>query len=308
VIVGHYSKLAQPIERLNPITFLKKPEYLLRPSQTLRRLARIGKPTPRQATVRLPWGATVEVQTGENVGSDIYHYGIFDKIVPEAIWRLLDSGETAFDVGANIGQNSSVMAQRVGKSGIVHAFEPHPRTFAQLKNNRAGWTAPQSGVVQLHNLGLGPKPATAFLYTESPFLSGSALHEQSAADKEQIQVAVQPLDAFATGKIGVCKIDVEGHELAVLQGAEQTLNRQGIRDIVFEDFNPKPSPVTTFLEQHGFTLFELHDTWRKPRLVPLHITAFPTHPGFSSNYLATLEPDRAVQRFQMAGWRCLVAR
>jgi FkbM family methyltransferase len=291
---------------LSPIKFVSKPEYFLRPSQTFHRLARIGKRIPERTTVRLPWGPVLQAYTSENVGSDLYHYGIFDKIVPEAIWRLLDAGETAFDVGANIGQNSSVMACRVGATGAVHAFEPHPRTFDQLKTNQAGWTDPNWGRVQLHNLGLGPKSTTAFLYTESPYLSGSALHEQAAEDKEQIKVQVEPLEVFVSGKIGVCKIDVEGHELGVLQGAEAVLGRRGIRDIVFEDFNPKPSPLTTFLEQHGFTLFELHDTWLKPRLVPLNVSLPVTRPGFSSNYLATLDAARAVARFRPVGWRCLL--
>lgn len=290
----------------NPIKFVSKPEYFFRPGQMFRRLARIGRPVPPQAVVRLPWGAVVQVHTDENVGSDIYHYGIFDKIVPEAIWRLLDPGETAFDVGANIGQNSSIMACRVGLQGVVHAFEPHPITFAQLKKNQAGWTDLQWGRVKLHNLGLGPKSTTAFLYTEAPFLSGSALHEQAAVDKEQINVKVDPMDVFVDGKIGVCKIDVEGHELGVLQGAENTLARREIRDILFEDFNPKPSPVTVFLEQHGFKLFELHDTWLKPRLMPMNVSLPANLRGFSSNYLATLDAARAVARFRSAGWHCLL--
>src|SRR5262245_24373041 len=99
---------------LNPIQFFTKPEYLLRPPQVWRRFHRVWRPRQEVETVRLPWGARVKVRTGENIGADIYYYGIFDKIVPEAIARLLDKGESAVEVGANIGQNCSLMALKVG--------------------------------------------------------------------------------------------------------------------------------------------------------------------------------------------------
>jgi FkbM family methyltransferase len=292
----------------NPLKYFSKPEYILRPSQTLKRLARIGKPVPELATVRLPWGAIVTVHTGENVGCEIYHHGIFDKIVPEAIWRLLDGGETAVDVGANIGQNTSVMAQRVGSNGLVYAFEPHPKNYVQLKANHVQWDEQRFGKVQIENFGLGSKKMDdAFIYTDSPYLSGSALHDQAPQDKRKdyAKVRVEMFDAFIAEKIGVCKIDVEGHELEVLKGAKNALERHAIRDVIFEDFNSKPSPVTEFLEQHGFAIFELHDGWPKPRLVPLDLKNIVKR-GFSSNYLATLDAARAVKRFRSPGWRCLL--
>ena len=294
----------------NPIKFVSKPEYFFRPSQVFRRLSRIGRPVPPHAAVRLPWGAVVQVHTGENVGSDIYHYGIFDKIVPEAIWRLLDPGETAFDVGANIGQNSSVMAARAGSNGRVIAYEPHPEIFQELKSNHERQADFAAAPVQLENIALGATTVTALLTEGDEFSHnrGSASLQNEAGGRKGIQVSVRRLDDFLKDvkQVGVCKIDVEGHELGVLQGAEKTLKRRGIRDIVFEDFNPKPSPVTIFLEQHGFTLFELHDTWLKPRLAPLNVSLPVTRPGFSSNYLATLDAPRAVARFRSAGWHCLL--
>src|SRR5437762_1192733 len=98
---------------LNPLQFFSKPEYFWRPPQVLRRFVRIWRPQPVEDTVTLPWGLPLRVNTRENIGSEIYHYGIFDKIVPEAIARLIDPGEWAVEVGANIGQNCSLMAAKV---------------------------------------------------------------------------------------------------------------------------------------------------------------------------------------------------
>ena len=294
----------------NPIKFISKPEYFFHPVQVFRRLARIGKPTPAEAIVRLPWGADVLARPGDNATADIYYYGIFDKIVPEAVWRLLDRGETAVDVGANIGQNASLMASRAGRDGRVIAFEPHPEIFNDLKSNQHRSHNPAASPVQLENVALGQTIGLAWLAEGEEFSHnrGTASLLSNAEGGKGIQVKIRKLDEYLEdiSQVGVCKIDVEGHELAVLQGAEATLKRRAIRDIVFEDFNPKPSPVTTLLERHGFKVFALHDTWLKPRLVPLDLSSPTSPPGFSFNYLATLDSARAVNRFRLPGWRCLM--
>lgn len=294
----------------NPIRYFTKPEYLFHPSQVWRRLSRIGKPVPAEAIVRLPWGADVLVRPGDNITAAIYYYGIFDKIVPEAVWRLLDRGETSIDVGANVGQNASLMASRVGREGHVIAFEPHPEIFNELKANFNRSHNPTTPFVQLENVALGEKTGVAWLVEGREFdqNSGTASLLANAESRRGIQVKIGKLDQYleAVSQVGVCKIDVEGNELAVLQGTETSLKRRVVRDIVFEDFNSKPSPVTALLQQHGFTLFELQETWLKPRLQRFGEKSNAPYPGFTYNYLATLNPERAVNRFKLPGWRCLM--
>lgn len=294
---------------MNPLNYLAKPEYVLRPSQTLRRLARLGKAKPRLADVRLPWGAVVTVHTDENIGSAIYHYGIFDKIVPETLWRLLDAGEVAVEVGANIGQNCALMAAKAGPNGRVIAFEPHPEIFGELQRNCQRWRRLDFAPIQLERLALGQTDGEAFLAVGESFASnrGSAVLQTDPGGGQGTAVGVRRLDEFLEGisQVGACKIDVEGLELQVLLGAEKTLQRRAIRDIIFEDFNERPSAAMAFLQQHGFTIFGLHDSWLKPRLVPL-VAGWPAAGGFSFNYLATLDAERAGRRFKMPGWRCLL--
>jgi FkbM family methyltransferase len=295
----------------NPIKLLSKPEYFYRPSQVFRRLLRTGRSVPMNATVRLPWGAAVRVHTRENIGCDIYHYGIFDKIVPEAIGRLLDSGETGVDVGANIGQNSLLMAAKVGPSGRVFAFEPHPEIFLELKTNHDSSRNPHAAAAVLENVALGNMTGECNLEEGEQFSHnrGSASLNTQLSEGKGINVKVRQLDEFLdkVNLVGVCKIDVEGHELDVLQGAEKTLKRRGIRDLIFEDFKSKPSPVTVFLERHGYSLFALNETWLKPRLAPFAAHRHPPGLAFSSNYLATLDRDRAAARFRALGWHCLLS-
>ena len=124
----------------------------------------------------------------------------------------------------------------------------------------------------------------------------------------KFDVAVKTFDSYQSefGPIGVCKIDVEGHELSVLKGASQILSQKGMRDLIFEDFNAMPSPVARLLEGQGFTIFRMGERWLKPVLTPISNAPTPAG-GFSYNYLATLQPERAVARFRSPGWRCLLS-
>lgn len=287
---------------MNILNCFRRPEYIWRPRQVIRRFARIGQQPSETEDIKLPWGANVQVRTEENVGADIYYYGVFDPIVPEAIWRLLDFGETAIDVGANIGQNTSVMALRAGPAGCVIAFEPHPTTFEQLQRNVAGWGSNGLATIQLKNVALGIELGESSLQVTG-YLSGASLSPEGNG----IRVPVRPLDSFIVDKeaIGLCKVDVEGHELSVLKGAKDSFSRRSIRDVIFEDFNPMPSPVVNYLRGHGFEVFQLNAGWFKPALTTLSKTET-GRKSFSHNYLATIDSARAVARFQKPGWKCLM--
>ena len=102
------------------------------------------------------------------------------------------------------------------------------------------------------------------------------------------------------------KIDVEGHEFAVLEGAARLLEEKRVRDIVFEDFHPQPSPVSGLLQAAGYTVFSLVPAWRKPILLTLeqHFERRPQEYQLT-NFLGTREPDRTRARFEGAGWKCL---
>jgi FkbM family methyltransferase len=104
---------------------LNQPDYLYRPRQVVRRVARI---------------------------------------VTEAISRLLDRGEVAVDAGANIGYMTSPMALRVGPPGLVLAFEPHSDVFAELSHNAEDWARdPGVGRISLHRVALSSRPERGML-------------------------------------------------------------------------------------------------------------------------------------------------
>ena len=143
--------------------------------------------------------------------------------------ETLQAGQTAFDIGAHKGGYAYWMLHRVGKQGRVYAFEPQKTLFdylVQLKNN-LGW---QHFIVE--HLALSDRIGTADLriplkHTKSSSPGASIFKTAFEEDNLRIEtVNVTTLDAYCQQHAVVphlLKIDVEGNELAVLQGAEQTL-------------------------------------------------------------------------------------
>jgi FkbM family methyltransferase len=310
--VHHQSSDPRP-SRL--FTALRRPEYLLNPRQIWRRLQR--RSLCNQNALQLAWGLPVEVDPSSIVGQDIVNIGLYDRVVLEAIYRLLDAGETAFDVGANIGQNASIMALVVGSGGRVIAFEPGPTALSMLTKNVESWAAYDLAQITVVRKGLSSRSGVGVLH-ESLDLGGFSLEDHSPGPPRiapegarGIPVELTTLDDFHTerAEIGLIKIDVEGHELAVLEGAGRILEQKLVRDIVFEDYYAQPSPVTERLQAAGYVVFALLTAWHKPILLTLDQLSRRSRQEYDvTNFLATRDPERARQRFESAGWNCLRLR
>lgn len=287
---------------------MTRPEYLYRPAQLWRRLRRDR--FLARGDVRLAWGLPIEIDMPGYVSTDILNLGIHDRIVPEAICRLLEPGEWAVDVGANVGQNASIMALIAGPRGRVLAFEPHPLLRQILERNVASWRSYALAPIDTVPKALSARAGVAHLYEDEHFARnrGSASLEVPPVAVGQHAVVVTTLDASVPrdAALGLAKLDVEGHEQAVLEGAARLLADGRLRDLIFEDLRPHSSLVPGMLETVGYSVFALCAPWHKPCLLPYRVGArrgFHTH-----NYLATRDPGRARARFRHPGWRCLRLR
>jgi FkbM family methyltransferase len=287
---------------------LTRPEYLYRPVQLWRRLRRDA--FLARGDVRLAWGLPIQIDMPGYVSTDILNLGVYERIVPEAICRLLEPGEWAIDVGANLGQNASIMALVAGRQGRVLAFEPHPVLWQILKDNVESWRGYALAPIEPLHEALSSRAGVAYLHEDEHFADnrGSASLEVPPVVVRAHAVEVTTLDARVPRDVGVglAKLDVEGHERAVLEGATRLLAGGRLRDLIFEDLAPHSSSVTGMLEAAGYSVFALCAPWHKPSLIPRRNGArrrFQTH-----NYLATLDPGRARARFRHPGWRCLRLR
>jgi FkbM family methyltransferase len=297
---------------MSVLTRLNRPEYLFRPGAVLRRLRGGGRENwdaGETADVRLPWGPEITVFRDE-IGHTIIASGVFDLAVTEMIHRLLDAGELAADIGANVGYMTGAMASRCGPSGQVIGFEPHPTVFRVLERNAKRWDA-DAGMagVEARRVALSEAAGTGRLRVEGDDESGFGLSSieapADAGESDSFEVELVTFDElFADRQPDLVKIDVEGHEHAVLQGGETLLERGAVRDIVFEEHAIYPAPSMTSLEQWGMTLFSLSHSLLGLDMRPIEEGPAPsTWPGPS--YLATRDPERALARLRPRGWRCL---
>lgn len=185
---------------------------------------------------RLHDGSSITVDPADYIGRPVYYFGDFDPKVTAVCTRLLRAGETAVDIGANIGSVALQMARVVGPSGAVHAFEPQPDLAERLAAD-----ARRNGFRQLivHAVALTDRDATATFNVALDNCGGAAINDARAPGYRQITIrtvnAARHLEALRpSGPIRLVKIDVEGHEDVVIPMLAPWLAASGHPPVVFE--------------------------------------------------------------------------
>lgn len=293
---------------------LYRPEYVYQPSLILRRLQRALLEQDQEQTVNLPWGLPIRIDTHETVGTLIWCYGLIDLVVAESIFRLVDRNECAIDVGANIGQMTSLMALRAGPTGHVIALEAHPQIYDELLTNSQAWSKHrQTACIEtIHAAATDINGGTILLSEGENWINNkgtASIHNNTQQPNTNVhEVRATSIDELiGNNAIHYLKLDVEGHEESVLKGASKLLQSGRLRDIVFEEHDFHVSAVPRILQKAGYELFSLHSSILKPLLINA-TDRKPHKVQDGANYLATLDPDRAIHRFMHKGWNCLGRR
>jgi FkbM family methyltransferase len=134
----------------------------------------------------------------------------------------VNSGETWLDVGAHYGYTAIALAERVGSTGRVFAFEPVVSTAAQLSITKSLNQLDRLGIVPL---GLGSSRGMHLINV--PMVRGMAQHDGLSG--AMCQVCIVPLDDIwgslseGTSVIHGIKIDVQGAEYDVVLGMQRYL-------------------------------------------------------------------------------------
>jgi FkbM family methyltransferase len=288
---------------------IDKPYYVFRPEQVVRRLLwSVGPKRAPRAIVQLPWGVFLEVVREEAIGSGIGRTGVHDLTATETLWRLVTPGDVVVDVGANIGYMTGLMAVRAGPAGQVIAYEAHPTIRQQLERNVAR-LGHRAAAIHVRGVALSDRRGYSELVTGPGFA-----HNQGTAtlagterwpDVPAVRVTTVTLDdEFPSDRLDCVKIDAEGHEHAVLRGAEGLLGEHRIRHVLYEDHARYPTAASELLERHGYKVLLLARGFTGPRIAPpSDIVAGLEAPI----YLATVEPNQALRALRTRGWRALRA-
>ena len=189
------------------------------------------------------------------IDSILIREGFYESEVFKALGSHAENGAVVWDVGANFGLHCATLGRLRPDLRIV-AFEPNPREHARLLRHRE-WNAPnvQTCAVALSDrraylpLHLGPA-GNSGMTTLSPWseatYSGTVMVAAARGD-----------DLIAEGLFPapqVIKIDVEGHEAAVLRGLEQTLHGSACRAVILEDGISDDTEPKHLLRSAGFEI------------------------------------------------------
>lgn len=174
--------------------------------------------------LRLPFGAWW-LAGKSALDDDLIHEG-FEDAEMKFVQRFLRPGMNVLDAGAHHGLYTLLSSRQVGRGGRVIAVEPSPRERKRLERHLRV-NGCRNVTVQSCALGDERREAELFLVEGREDWCNSLRPPQVDARTVRVQVAMERIDDLLE-QVGVermdfIKLDVEGAELSVLQGASRTL-------------------------------------------------------------------------------------
>ena len=150
--------------------------------------------------------------------------------VHPAVLAFLTPGAVAIDIGASLGEWTLPLSRAVSAAGRVIAAEPAPRSAAALEATLAANFLHQAEVIRIAIGGRdGIAEFAAPIVTSARSDTGTARIGPACAGHEGLRVSLRSLDSLAVerglDRVDLIKIDVEGHERQVLDGAASVLER-----------------------------------------------------------------------------------
>lgn len=130
-----------------------------------------------------------------------------------------------FDVGTNFGYLSLVWANSIAQDGLVVAFEPNTNVFSSFKKSISANNL--KNIVQTSNLAVGKTNGKIQLFLGTT--TSNTLEENGETKGNAVSVEMVSLDSFISKKnflrMDIIKIDVDGIELDILEGAKELIEK-----------------------------------------------------------------------------------
>jgi FkbM family methyltransferase len=227
----------------------------------------VREPYYQAREVIYPRGVRARLSDGTPVRLHPRLLGMRPELYEPAVTALLGAhareGSIVVDAGAHVGLHTLMLSRRVGTSGWVIAIEPSPSTSSLLRRHLA-WNA-CANVSVIEAVAGNREGTVEFCYRADPTDPGgfaSSLAYDIGGPKQS--VAMTTLDALCREIApDLIKIDVEGAELLVLQGAEELFQR--VSPVLLVAIHPEPmrtmgtAPVDliAFLKARGYCGYHL---------------------------------------------------
>ena len=179
-------------------------------------------------------GANWVLDLSEGIDLSIYMVGGFERATHAAYRRLLSAGDVCIDIGANIGSHTLPLAGCVGEQGLVIAVEPTAGAYnkLQVNVNVNPDLAERIQLLQAMVTANDNDPLEDGIYASWPLVrsreSNDVPHERHLGVRLSTSGAragtlATLLSKFRLQRVDLIKIDVDGYEMDVLEGARQLL-------------------------------------------------------------------------------------
>jgi FkbM family methyltransferase len=199
--------------------------------------------------------------------------GDYEARFSRELLEAVRNGDTVWDVGANVGVYAAQFIER-GAANVV-CFEPAPAALEILRR-RFGETARTASPVQIVPVALSKQRGVAMFSADgaSPNNQIGGTDTSRSTIEVQVRRADEAMAEFGLPQPNVAKIDVEGYELEVIEGAAQMLSSKALRSVFVEvhfallhdrKLDKAPAMIMQTLRQHGF---EVH--WVDPSHIGAH--------------------------------------
>ncbi len=180
----------------------------------------------------------------------------YEPQVKYAINNYVKHGDICYDIGANIGFWTLKIAELVGSSGKVHAFEPMSENLVLLKSNIKASNL--ESIIEISPFALGETTGTATIYI--PLDPGStSMAPESSEDKSE-EVILKKLDdvwrSQGSPAVKFIKMDVEGSEPFVLAGGSEFFKT--VRPVIICEINSRKLAA---LHKNPQDIFDVFYAW-----------------------------------------------
>jgi FkbM family methyltransferase len=185
-----------------------------------------------------------------------------DRAERRLLKSILSAGAVVVDAGANIGVYSQFLSRCVGRSGVVHSFEPSPENFSRLQA-----ATRKLANVRLSQAAVGECSGRSKLYLSDQLNVDHRTYATDGDLRSAVPIDVAALDDYfkAGQRVDLIKMDIQGYELHALRGTNRVLADNPAVKLLLE-FWPYG------LEQAGANWRELIDTLRAKSMSIAQIT------------------------------------
>jgi len=171
--------------------------------------------------------------------------GSWEKHISKLLYDNARPNTNVIDIGAFIGTHTLALSDISSKgNGTVYSFEPQPWACDTIKSSIK---ANNIKNVKVYNIALSNKSGSIQFCSDNTGGSTICTEKNKSINSwnSNYNVKMRPLDSYNFKNISIMKIDVEGHEISVLEGALNTINRNRPK-ILIEVWN-RPKRQKEFL-------------------------------------------------------------